>query len=48
MIKKIRDGEYQDRDGQRVEARYVDRTAQIRDSRDKSGPVLAFRPQPRT
>ncbi|MFK3980654.1 DUF397 domain-containing protein [Micromonospora sp. NPDC050397] len=25
-----------------VEARYLDHTAQVRDSKDKTGPVLAF------
>ncbi len=28
--------------GQCVEARYVDHTAQVRDSKDRQGPVLSF------
>lgn len=31
-------------EGACVEARYADRTAQVRDSKDPSGPVLTFTP----
>ncbi|MEV4625214.1 DUF397 domain-containing protein [Micromonospora sp. NPDC049523] len=30
--------------GRCVEARYADHTAEVRDSKDKTGPVLAFDP----